>query len=80
MVKVKLSGVLKKRAKQSELEIVGVENIKELFKGLAETLGSIQLQSSIVMVNGVEISALSGGDTPINNHDEVTILLVVHGG
>ena len=52
-------------------------NIKEfLISGQKEDLRL----NSLVLVNGVEISALNGAETKLSNGDKITFIPVIHGG
>ncbi|MCW4049444.1 MAG: MoaD/ThiS family protein [Candidatus Bathyarchaeota archaeon] len=92
-VRVRLMGVLKEAAGQSELTL-DVESgadvgsvISKLLEGrelLESTLWDPVVDSytpnALVLLNGVEVSNLQGKDTPVSDGSEMVFLSVTHGG
>ena len=92
-VKIKFLGILKKTYGSSEasLEIGNRAKLKDVIQKLAEsspalahTLVDAELKdprpNAVILVNGREISALNGLETPVEAGDEVVFVPVVHGG
>jgi len=92
-VKVKLFGVLK-RAFGSDnllLELSEFSKLKDLIDKIVEespSLRNVLLDPElmdprphmIILVNGVEISALNGLETSLKDGDEIVLIPVIHGG
>ena len=93
-VKVKLSGWLKRLSPREEIlvELGEKPTVREVFDKLVAELGP-EFESSVVdeelrdprarvlvMVNGVEISALSGLETLVDEGSEVVLIPFFHGG
>ena len=59
-----------------------IRDILDLISSLDKSLdgGNYNLGNTLLMVNGVESSALGGQDTVIYDGDEVVLIPVVHGG
>jgi molybdopterin synthase sulfur carrier subunit len=61
-----------------------IENLSKETPSLKKTWGDQQLNdarsNSLVLVNGREISVLSGLETKLSDGDEVVFIPVVHGG
>jgi molybdopterin converting factor small subunit len=61
-----------------------IETLSEKTPFLKKTWGDMQLidsrSNSLVLINGREISVLSGLETKLSDGDEVVFIPVVHGG
>jgi len=65
-----------------------VEEKVEDVRALLEYLNRLKLEANVlvdrsntlIIVNGVEVSALNGLDTKVNEDDVVTLVPVTHGG
>ncbi|MGB9727242.1 MAG: MoaD/ThiS family protein [Nitrososphaeria archaeon] len=65
-----------------------IEERVEDVRSLIEYLNRIKLDKSVsvdrrntlILVNGVEVSALNGLDTKVNEGDVITLVPVTHGG
>jgi len=61
-----------------------LSNITQKFPSLEKTFTDQQLNDSksntLILVNGKEISVLSGLETKLNDGDEIVFVPVVHGG
>jgi len=92
-VKVKMLGLLKKACGKPEVSMELDENsrlkdviskIIEESKDLKNLLLDPELKdprpNTIILVNGKEISVLSGLETEIEDGDEITIIPIIHGG
>lgn len=92
-VKVKLFGLLK-RAFESDnilVKLTEPSKLKDLINKIVEEsplLKNMLLDPelmdprphTIILVNGVEISALNGLETPLKDGDEIVLIPVIHGG
>jgi molybdopterin synthase sulfur carrier subunit len=56
------------------------ENLPELKRALMDNQSKEQITNALVLVNGREISVLSGLETKIKDLDEVVFVPVIHGG
>ncbi|MBC7090657.1 MAG: MoaD/ThiS family protein [Nitrososphaeria archaeon] len=61
-----------------------VEDISSLIKYLnrikLDKSVSVDRRNTLILVNGVEVSALNGLDTKVNEGDVITLVPVTHGG
>ena len=85
MVKVKALGHLRSALKGAQVDVDGgVSDIRGLLNKLSTQLPAdeqpITSENTLVLVNGVEISALAEYDTPVTAEDEIVLIPVVHGG
>lgn len=62
----------------------GVEDIRSLLEYLnrikLDKSVSVDRRNTLILVNGVEVSALNGLDTKVNEGDIITLVPVTHGG
>jgi MoaD family protein len=92
-IKIKFLGILKKTYGGSEasLEMSSHAKLRDVVQKLAESspalahaLVDAELKdprpNAVILVNGREISALNGLETPVEAGDEVVFVPVVHGG
>lgn len=85
MITVKLLGGAKKSFLADKIEIQ-VDSItisgllEDLQKLIPANLPKLDPDNILVVVNGVDSSALQGKETPIQNGDTVSIIPLVHGG
>jgi len=65
-----------------EMKLSGRISIAELLTKLSRKEGGLQITRSntLILVNGVEISALDGEQTEVEEDDVVTLIPVSHGG
>ncbi len=85
MVKVRPLGHLRSALQIGQANLNGViSDVRDLLNRLSAGLRAgeepITSENTLIMVNGVEISALSEYDTALNPEDEVVLIPVVHGG
>ncbi len=83
LVRVKALGRLARITGGSEVELETQRStvgsfLQEILTQAGETHGDIN--SMLVSLNGVEISALKGAETPLTQGDIVVLIPVVHGG
>jgi|YelNatPaOPRAMG01_1025707.scaffolds.fasta_scaffold12930_6 molybdopterin converting factor small subunit len=61
-----------------------VEDIRSLLEYLnrikLDKSVSVDRRNTLILVNGVEVSALNGLDTKVNEGDIITLVPVTHGG
>ncbi|MEM4522200.1 MAG: MoaD/ThiS family protein [Nitrososphaeria archaeon] len=61
-----------------------VDNVRSLIKYLNHVKLDenvvVDRSNTLILVNGVEISALNGLDTKVNEGDVITLIPVTHGG
>jgi len=61
-----------------------VEDIRSLLEHLnrikLDKSVSVDRRNTLILVNGVEVSALNGLDTKVNEGDIITLVPVTHGG
>lgn len=92
-IRVRLFGLFKRAYGKNEILIELSEGLrlKDLIYKIAEESPSLKhvlldpelmdpRPNTVILVNGVEISALSGLETEIKDGDEVVLIPVVHGG
>ncbi len=84
-MKVVLVGHLKRLfGKESIVLEVKVDDIRALLKYLnhlkLDENVVIDRGNTLILVNGVEVSALNGLDTKVNEGDVITLIPVTHGG
>lgn len=92
-IKVRLFGLFKRAYGKNEILIELSEGLrlKDLIYKIAEESPSLKhvlldpelmdpRPNTVILVNGVEISALSSLETEIKDGDEVVLIPVVHGG
>ena len=85
MVKVKALGHLRSALKLAQVDVDGgISDVRGLLNKLSTQLPAdeqpITSENTLVLVNGIEISALSEYDTPLTARDEIVLIPVVHGG
>jgi sulfur-carrier protein len=92
-LKIKFIGALRHISGKTEI-IVNFresESLKELLMKLSQEFPSLEKifidqqlidsrSNTLILVNGREISVLSGLDTKLNEGDEIVFIPVVHGG
>jgi len=92
-VKIKLLGVFRKTYGKSEVSFKIENNVKlrEIIKKLAASSEDFRrvlidpelespLPNAIILLNGKDISALNGLETPVMHGDEIVLIPVIHGG
>lgn len=84
-MKVIFVGYLKKIFGKDEIQIPNhLTNVSDLIHYLntvkTDNEITIKRENTLVFVNGIEISALDGVRTKLNEHDIVTLVPVTHGG
>lgn len=92
-VRIKLLGVFGRAygTHRVKLRIGKDESIKKVIRRIAESSEELRrvlidpvLESpapnAVILINGKEISALDGLETPVADGDEITLIPVVHGG
>ncbi len=85
MVKVRPLGHLRSALQIGQVNLdEAISDVRDLLNRLSTGLRAgeeqITSENTLIMVNGVEVSALSEYDTPISPEDEVVLIPVVHGG
>ena len=85
MIRLSVLGHIRTALGRSELELgveeMTVDRLLTMISSMPHSEDiSIHHESTLVVVNGVEISALSGGKTVVKSGDEVALIPVVHGG
>jgi molybdopterin synthase sulfur carrier subunit len=92
-VRVRLFGLLRKAYGKNEIliELNGVLMLKDLIYKITEESPSLKhvlidpelmdpRPNTVILVNGIEVSALNGLETEIKDGDEVVLIPVIHGG
>ena len=93
MVKIKLLGVFRRAYGSGEvsLKIKDSVQLREIIQRLAASSEDFRrvlidpelespLPNAVILINGKDISALNGLDTPITCGDEIVLIPVIHGG
>jgi len=93
IVKIKLLGVFRKAYGNSEvtLKIKKNERLREIIWKLAASSEELKhvlidpelespLPNAVILLNGKDISALNGLETPITHGDEIVLIPIIHGG
>jgi len=92
-IKIKLLGVFRRAYGSSEvtMKIEKSIQLKDVIQNLAafsedfrRVLIDPELESplpnAVILLNGKDISALNGLETPVMNGDEIVLIPVIHGG
>jgi len=93
MVKIKLLGVFRRTYGSSEVNLKIEDNVhlREIIQRLAASSEDFRrvlidpelespLPNAVILLNGKDISALNGLETPIMHGDEIVLIPVIHGG
>ena len=93
IVKIKLLGVFRKVYGSSEVTIKIEKNAQlgdiirklaasseELKRALIDPELESPLPNAVILLNGKDISALNGLETPIMHGDEIVLIPIIHGG
>jgi len=93
VISIKLIGALRHISGKKELSIDFMENltVKDLIVRIIKEIPQLKKtfcdqelnepkSNALIIVNGVEISALNSYETVLQNDDEVVFIPVVHGG
>jgi len=92
-VKIKLLGVFRRAYGSSEaiLRIKKNVQLEEIIRKLAASSEDLRrilidpelespLPNAVILLNGRDISALNGLETPVMDGDEIVLIPVIHGG
>ncbi|HIE18810.1 TPA: MoaD/ThiS family protein [Candidatus Bathyarchaeota archaeon] len=93
MVKIKLLGVFRRAYGSNEISLKIENNVqlREIIQRLAASSKEFKhilidpelespLPNAVILLNGRDISALNGLETPITHGDEIVLIPVIHGG
>jgi molybdopterin converting factor small subunit len=84
MIKVKAYGHLGRALGKKEFEIdkneIKVKDILALITSSSDSKFRISPLTILIVVNGVEISALNQEDTIVKSGDELALIPITHGG
>ncbi len=93
LLKIKFIGALRHLSGKTQLSLNfrGSSSVKDLLYKLSQEFPSLEKtfndqhlndsrSNSLILVNGREISVLSGFETKLNDGDEIVFVPVVHGG
>jgi len=84
MIEIRLIGHLKNQFKRDKLTMDSDNiNINELLKNISSCLtvkSSLDPANLLILVNDIEVTALSSNKTQIKDGDIVTLIPTVHGG
>jgi molybdopterin converting factor small subunit len=81
MIKIRFLGHLATHFNE-EIKLSGKVSVAELLNKLSHNEGGLQITRSntLILVNGVEVSALDGEQTEVKDDDVVTLVPISHGG
>jgi len=85
MIKILAMGYIRTALGRSELELdveeVKVSRLLQIISSMASQGGlSLEPASTLITVNGVEISALDEDKTVVRSGDKVVLIPITHGG
>lgn len=86
MTKIKAVGHLRTELGEDEIEIEKVLTVKDVLDEITtfllknNVMFKLSRTNTLIIVNGVEISALNGESTLLKSDDEVVLVPVSHGG